>query len=95
MASHLRQHVKAWDVERLCLLQACLKERYKTSAVLAAWAVLFRQTNAVWVCFIIAVSATSLMCLLPNCSACQLGFTLPIWFSCPLALCVCITLESA
>lgn len=35
---------------------ACLKHRYKVSAVLAGWAVLFRQTNAVWVCFIIGMS---------------------------------------
>jgi hypothetical protein len=37
------------------VLQACLKHRYKVSALLAGWAVLFRQTNAVWVCFIIGV----------------------------------------
>ncbi|KAL3160676.1 hypothetical protein ABBQ32_010589 [Trebouxia sp. C0010 RCD-2024] len=35
---------------------ACMKHRYRTSALLACWAVLFRQTNAVWVCFIIGMS---------------------------------------
>ncbi|KAL0023149.1 hypothetical protein WJX77_007277 [Trebouxia sp. C0004] len=35
---------------------ACLKHRYQVSALLAGWAVLFRQTNAVWVCFIIGMS---------------------------------------
>ncbi|DBA70178.1 TPA: hypothetical protein ACH3X2_012222 [Trebouxia sp. C0005] len=38
------------------VLQACLKHRYKVSALVAGWAVLFRQTNAVWVCFIIGMS---------------------------------------
>lgn len=40
-------------------VQACLKHRYHISALLAGWSVLFRQTNAVWVCFIIGVSTPS------------------------------------
>ena len=39
-----------------CGLQASLKHMLKATAVLAAWAVLFRQTNAVWILFIIVAS---------------------------------------
>ena len=41
------------------VLQACLKHKYRIGALLACWAVLFRQTNAVWVCFIIGVGAST------------------------------------
>lgn len=39
-----------------------MKHRYRTGALLACWAVLFRQTNAVWVCFIIGVCRPPLAC---------------------------------
>lgn len=43
-------------VQPMCVkVQASLKRRYIMSALLGAWAVMFRQTNAVWICFIIAV----------------------------------------
>ena len=43
-------------------LQASLKHMHKISAVLGAAAVLFRQTNAVWVVFIAGVSHHEAAC---------------------------------
>ena len=37
-------------------MQACLQDRHLLCALLSCMAVLFRQTNAVWVCFILGVS---------------------------------------
>ena len=40
----------------LAVAQACLQQRNLLSAVLGSIAVLFRQTNAVWLVFILGVS---------------------------------------
>ena len=37
-------------------MQACLQDRHLLCALQSGVAVLFRQTNAVWVCFILGVS---------------------------------------
>ena len=37
-------------------MQACLQDRHLLCALLSGMAVLFRQTNAVWACFILGVS---------------------------------------
>lgn len=42
-----------------CWLQATLKQKHILAALLAAVSVLFRQTNAVWACFLLLVNSLS------------------------------------
>lgn len=52
---------RGYYTSNISVLQAGLKQRYFLAGVLSAVSVMFRQTNAVWVVFILAVSYLSLI----------------------------------